>query len=80
MILDKVKSALGITGSYQDNTIIVYIDEVTEYLKSAGVDDKLLNSESISGVIARGVSDLWNGEGRFSPYFYERVIQLVCKG
>ena len=37
MILDKVKSALGITGSYQDNTIIVYIDEVTEYLKSAAL-------------------------------------------
>lgn len=78
-MLDKVKNALGITGNYQDDTIIVYINEVKTYLKSAGVSDALLNDDSISGVIARGVSDLWNGEGKFSPYFYERAIQLVCE-
>lgn len=78
-MLDKVKNALGITGNYQDDTVIVYINEVKTYLKSAGVSDALLNDDSISGVIARGVSDLWNGEGKFSPYFYERAIQLVCE-
>lgn len=78
-MLDKVKNALGITGNYQDDTVIVYINEVKAYLKSAGVSDALLNDDSISGVIARGVSDLWNGEGKFSPYFYERAIQLVCE-
>lgn len=78
-MLDKIKNALGITGNYQDDTVIVYINEVKAYLKSAGVGDALLNDDSISGVIARGVSDLWNGEGKFSPYFYERAIQLVCE-
>jgi hypothetical protein len=78
MILDDVKNALGITGTYQDSTIQVYISEVTEFLKDAGVSE----SQITSGVIARGVSDLWNygaGEGRLSDYFIKRAAQLALK-
>lgn len=78
-VLTDVKSALGITGSYQDSTLNVYINDVKEYLKKAGVSDDVINSQASAGAIARGVADLWNygsGDGKLSPYFYERVIQL----
>lgn len=77
-LLDSVKIALGITGTYQDATIGAYIDEVVSFLKDAGV-----NASSITpGIVARGVSDLWNygvGEGKLSPYFIQRAAQLSYK-
>lgn len=80
VILTGVKNALGITGSYMDDTISVYIDEVTDYMGNAGVSSNLIAASV--GVIARGVNDLWNnnaGNGRLSPYFYDRVSQLALK-
>lgn len=79
-ILTGVKNALGITGSYMDDAISVYIDEVTDYMGNAGVSSDLIAASV--GVIARGVNDLWNnasGEARLSPYFYDRVSQLALK-
>lgn len=79
-LLDKVKSALGITGNYQDATLNVYIDEVIAYMVSAGVPESIINADISAGVIARGVTDLWNyngGAGKLSQYFYERVCQLT---
>lgn len=81
-ILSNVKSALGITGTYQDDTLNVYIEEVKGYMESAGVSEELLKSEMSAGVIARGVTDLWNyngGAGKLSDYFYQRVSQLAYK-
>ncbi len=78
--LVKVKSALGITGTYQDETLNVYIDEVKAYMMSAGVPKEVVDSEASAGVIARGVTDLWNyngGAGKLSDYFYQRVSQLA---
>jgi hypothetical protein len=78
--LNKVKSALGITGNYQDETLTVYIDEVKAYMRSAGVSEEVINSNESAGVIARGVTDLWNyngGAGKLSEYFYQRVSQLA---
>lgn len=79
-MLSAVKSALGLTGTYQDATIQMYIDEVNEYLRDAGVPDTKIGTKVAAGAVARGVADLWNygsGEGRLSPYFYERTIQLA---
>jgi hypothetical protein len=78
--LSKVKKALGITGEYQDETLNVYIDEVKAYMVSAGVPESVVNSDVSAGVIARGVTDLWNyngGAGKLSDYFYQRVSQLA---
>jgi hypothetical protein len=78
--LNKVKSALGITGEYQDETLTVYIDEVKAYMVSAGVPKEVIESDVSAGVIARGVTDLWNyngGAGKLSEYFYQRVSQLA---
>ena len=77
-VLDDVKNALGVTGSYQDATLQSYIDEVTAYLMDAGV----ASNKITSGVIARGVADLWNygaGEGKLSQYFMQRAAQLALK-
>jgi hypothetical protein len=77
-MLEKVKSALNITGDFQDNTIGEYIDETIDYLKDAGV----MASNITPGIVARGVSDLWNygaGEGKLSSYFMQRAAQLTYK-
>lgn len=79
-LLEKVKKALGVTGTYQDETINLYIDEVKEFLISAGVDTTVANSNLAVGVICRGVADLWNygnSGAELSEYFKQRVIQLT---
>lgn len=81
-ILNEVKTALGITGNYQDNTLNIYINDVKEYLIDAGVSKTVVESASAIGVIARGVSDLWNygaGNASLSPYFMQRACQLIYK-
>ena len=77
-ILERVKKALGITGTFQDDTLVEYISEVKCYLSDAGVPAEVINSDLSAGVISRGVSDLWNyGEGKLSTYFYQRATQLI---
>ena len=78
-MLTSVKSALGIEGTYQDSTLTVYIDEVVQFLKDAGVSETNISA----GVVARGVSDLWSygaGNGKLSEYFMQRAAQLALKG
>ena len=77
-MLEDVKKALGITDTYQDDTLNVYIDEVKSFLLDAGVKHYNITS----GIVARGVADLWNygaGNGRLSSYFKERATQLSYK-
>lgn len=81
-MLENVKKSLGITGSYQDDTIQQYIDEVKAYLIDGGVQKEVVDHPTSAGIIARGVSDLWNygsGGTSFSPYFMQRAIQLSGK-
>lgn len=81
-MLEKVKKSLGITGSYQDDTIQSYIDEVKQYLIDGGVLKEVIEHSSSVGTISRGVADLWNygsGGTSFSPYFMQRAIQLSGK-
>lgn len=81
-MLEKVKTAIGITGDYQDATIQSYIDEVTEFLEGAGVSRETLASDKCVGIIVRGVSDLWNygsGGTTLSPYFFQRATQLAMR-
>lgn len=81
-MLEEVKKRLGITGDYQDDTIQGYIDDVKQFLLDGGVNKDVVDASSTVGVIARGVSDLWNygsGGTSFSPYFLQRAIQLSGK-
>ena len=77
-LLPSVKLALNVTGSYQDDPIAEYIDEVVAFLKDAGV----VASKITPGIVARGVSDLWQygaTEGKLSSYFLQRAAQLSLK-
>lgn len=77
--LEQVKAALGIVGDYQDTTLQIYFDEAVAFLLDAGVAE----ADITAGVVARGVSDLWNygaGDGKLSPYFMQRAAQLSYKG
>lgn len=79
MLLESIKTALGITGSYLDGTIRIYIDEVNRYLIDAGMPAEKVNTDETIGIVARGVADLWNygaGDGKLSTYFMQRAIQL----
>lgn len=81
-LLSEVKNRLNITGTYQDKTLLGYIDDTKNYIFDAGVSQSIINSSVSVGVIVRGVSDLWNygmGTATFSEYFYQRVIQLKYK-
>lgn len=78
MNLDAVKAALGITGDFQDSTIQIYYDEVMSFLSDSGIPAAKITP----GLVARGVTDLWNyGEagGKLSEYFYQRAAQLAIK-
>ena len=81
-MLEEVKSNLGITGTFQDETIQGYIDEVKQFLIDAGVDKEIAESKEAIGIITRGVADLWNywsGGTSLSPYFMQRATQLSFK-
>lgn len=76
--LKSVKDALGITGSYQDDTLTEWINETVAFLKDGGVAEGNITP----GIVARGVVDLWNygaGDGHFSTYFLQRAAQLSYK-
>ena len=80
--LAKVKTALGITGEYQDDLLSFYIEEVIAELTDAGVSQSVAESNAAVGCIASGVNDLWNyssGGVKHSDYFYKRMIQLSMK-
>ncbi|MDE6019681.1 MAG: phage gp6-like head-tail connector protein [Ruminococcus sp.] len=81
-LLQKVKVGLGITGTYQDEALKIYIEDVKGFLVEAGVQSEIVNSSDSVGVIVRGVSDLWNygmGTAEFSQYFMQRAAQLSYK-
>lgn len=77
-MLNDVKANLGITGTFQDKTIIGWIKEVESFLIESGIDKNNINV----GIVTLGVKDLWNygsGNGELSPYFYKRATQLAFK-
>lgn len=77
-LLTKVKKALNIQSDYQDDALSQYIEEVVDYLVGAGIK----RDNITAGIVARGVSDLWNygaGEDMLSEYFMQRATQLSYK-
>lgn len=79
--LAKVKTALGISGNYSDETLSFYIDEEIRELVDAGVAQTIAESDAAVGCIALGVNDLWNyssGGVKHSEQFNRRIIQLYA--
>lgn len=82
-MLEKVKRGLGIFTDFQDEVIMIYMTDVMEFMKSAGVKEETILSVASVGCILQGVNDLWNYTGggtKFSEYFKMRVVQLTMKG
>lgn len=82
-LLTEVKKRIGITCDYQDDTLTGHIQDVKDFMQDAGVSEEVMQTTKIIGAVTRGVSDLWDygsGNGEFSPYFFQRVTQLVYKG
>lgn len=82
-LLTEVKKRIGITGDYQDDTLTGHIQDVKDFMQDAGVSEEVMQTTKIIGAVTCGVSDLWDygsGNGEFSPYFFQRVTQLVYKG
>lgn len=81
-MLSAIKKGLGISTTFQDEVLSVYIDEVKAFMISAGVSEATAADSSAVGCVLRGVIDLWNygsGSVGLSEYFKERVVQLACK-
>lgn len=84
-LLKKVKIGLfgSDEGTWRDELLTIYIDEVKDFLRSAGVKETLLQSEAIVGCVILGVNDLWNyqsGGAELSDYVKRRAIQLAMSG
>lgn len=77
-VLEKVKSIIGVTGSYMDDTVQGYIDEVKQYLLDGGAQQNVVDAPTSIGTIARGVSDLLYDKA-LSNHFKERAVQLALK-
>lgn len=76
LTLAAVMDALGQTGNtYLEPQIQPFYEDVINFLKESGVPE----SRITVGIVARGVSDLWNygaGNGKLSTYFLQRATQL----
>lgn len=82
--LAKVKYALygNADGTFNDEQLQLFIDEVIDELISAGVKKEVAESAAAVGCIACGVNDIWNytsGGVKHSEYFNRRLIQLSLK-
>lgn len=81
-LLSEIKASLGITGTFQDATLLRKIKDVQAFMLSSGIRTEVIESDASVGVITSGVIDLMaltGGEIKFSLYFTQRLIQLAVK-
>lgn len=81
-LLTAIKKGMGNLPDFHDDAIQIYIEDVKFFMSDAGVHETVVNDTAAVGCILRGVIDLWNfgsGDGKFSEYFKQRVIQLAAK-
>ena len=81
-LLAKVKTGLGITTAFQDETLQIYIDGAKAFMASAGVRKSVIDSPASVGCILQIVSDTWNygsGAVKISPLAEMRIIQLSAE-
>ena len=73
--LERVKTALNITGEYHDGRIGALVDDVKDYMAKAGVPAAVLETDTVVGTIAMGVDSIME-TGALSQYVISRIIQL----
>lgn len=79
-MLARVKTALGISGAWQDELLSGYIAEALDLLRRAGVPEASAMTAEASGLVARIVSDIWSygpGGVKLSEYTRQRIAQLA---
>ena len=74
-LLERVKTALGITGQYHDGRIGALVEDVKDFMAKAGVPAAVLESDKVVGTIAMGVDSIMEN-GALSGYVISRIIQL----
>ena len=78
-LLAKVKTGLGLSGEYADNTISIKMLAVKQYMVNAGVTTEQVETELGIVTLTVGVNDLWNltsGEVKLSFAFDILMTQL----
>lgn len=78
-MLEKVKKNLGITGTFQDDIIQGYIDEIKQLMIDGGISPSIVNDVKSAGVIARGIDDVYFQKTDLSKFFWQRATQLAFK-
>lgn len=79
-LLTKIKAALYITDSYQDEALQVIIDDVKTDLKQSGIAASFIESDAAVGIILQGVKDtmrLDGGAADYSPMYKQKVIKAA---
>ena len=74
-LLERVKTALNITGEYHNGRIKALVEEVKGYMANAGVPAAVLETDAVVGTIALGVDSIME-HGALSQYVISRIIQL----
>lgn len=77
--LKKLKNQLLITSDFQDDSLEMNIELITEYMIDSGVAPNITYGEKAVSTVARGVDDLLK-YGKRSSFFEDRVAQLSYKG
>lgn len=78
-LLEKVKSGLNVTGTYNDTTLATKTSAVKQYLLNVGISQTQIETELGQATITIGVNDIWNlssGEVKFSKAFEMLLQQL----
>lgn len=78
-MLEKVKKNLGITGTFQDDMVQGWIDEIKQLMIDGGIPSSIVNNEKSAGVIAKGIDDVYFQKTDLSNYFWQRATQLAFK-
>lgn len=71
-LLQKVKSGLSVSGTFNDASLSIKMLAVKQYMQNAGITDEKIETDLGIATLTIGVSDLWNlspGEIKFSDAF-----------
>jgi hypothetical protein len=78
-LLDKVKKGLNISGNYNDDTLLVKVLAVKQYMLNLGIPSEQIETDLGVAALTVGVNDLWNissGDVSFSRAFELLIAHL----
>lgn len=78
-LLIKVKQGMLMSGNYNDDSLMIFINEAIEHMRDAGIKDEFIKSEKSIGLITLITSDLYGTDKKLSDYTKSRIIQARMK-